>query len=302
MTAIQSGSMAKSAVHLGISQPAVSEAIADLEAALGVRLLDRSRRGVEPTAYGVAFLKYGRAAFDDLRQGVKELEFLSDPSAGEIRLGCSETITSSVLPRAIERLSKEHPRISLVVSPVNTPTLEFPQLRDRTLDVVLARLATADTKKFETAGYVADILFNDQFCVVVGTKSRWARRRNVNLADLSNETWIMAPLDSPGGRSAVDAFHNEGLGLPRIIVTTHSVHLRNHLVSTGQFVTALPASVVHSNAERFPLKILPIKLMHSWPVAAVTLKSRMLSPVVSRFIECVREVASSTHRSGQSHR
>ena len=78
---VQSGSMAKAAEHLGISQPAVSEAIADLEAALNVRLLDRSRRGVEPTAYGGALLKYGRAAFDELRQGIKEIEFLSDPTA-----------------------------------------------------------------------------------------------------------------------------------------------------------------------------------------------------------------------------
>src|SRR3981189_723809 len=73
MTVVQCGSMAQAGTHLGISQPAVSEAIADLEAALGVRLLDRSRRGIGPTAHGAVLLKYGRAAFDELRQGIKEI-------------------------------------------------------------------------------------------------------------------------------------------------------------------------------------------------------------------------------------
>jgi molybdenum-dependent DNA-binding transcriptional regulator ModE len=86
-TVIQHGSMAKAAAELGISQPSVSELIADLEHALGVRLFDRSTRGVEPTMYGDALLTRGQAAFDELRQGIRDIEFLSDPAAGEIRLG-----------------------------------------------------------------------------------------------------------------------------------------------------------------------------------------------------------------------
>jgi DNA-binding transcriptional LysR family regulator len=300
---VQSGSMAKAAEHLGISQPAVSEAIADLEAALNVRLLDRSRRGVEPTAYGGALLKYGRAAFDELRQGIKEIEFLSDPTAGEIRLGCSETITSSLLPPVIERLSERYPRMSLKVTQVSAPTIACPELHDRTLDLVLARLATADTKEFLAAGYVTQILFNDRFCIVAGAQSRWARRRKIDLAELVDEPWIMTPLDSPGGRSVVEAFHARGLDMPRITVTTHSVHLRNDLVNSGRFITALPASVVHHNAKFFSLQILPIQLsLQPWPVAAVTLKNRTTSPVVRLFIECVREVAKSIFTRPQSRK
>jgi DNA-binding transcriptional LysR family regulator len=81
-------SMAKAAAHLGMSQPAVSEAIAGLEDALQVRLLDRSPRGVELTIYGEAFLKRGAVVFDELRQGIRDIEFLADPGVGEIRVGC----------------------------------------------------------------------------------------------------------------------------------------------------------------------------------------------------------------------
>src|SRR2546425_12076877 len=90
-TVVQWGSMAKAASHLAMSQPAVSEAIASLEAALGVRLLDRTPHGVEPTLYASALLRRGLVVFDELRQGVKEIEFLADPTVGEVRIGCIES-------------------------------------------------------------------------------------------------------------------------------------------------------------------------------------------------------------------
>jgi DNA-binding transcriptional LysR family regulator len=86
----QSGSMGKAAADLAISQPSVSKAIAAVEHAIGLRLLDRGPQGIEPTIYGRALLKCGTAVFDELRQGVRELEFLTDPTAGELRIGCPD--------------------------------------------------------------------------------------------------------------------------------------------------------------------------------------------------------------------
>src|SRR6201995_3205552 len=87
-TVVQHGSLAKAASHLGVSHPAVSQLVAGLERALGIKLLDRSSRGVSPTIYGRAILARGRAAFDELKQGIRDIEFLSDPATGEIKIGC----------------------------------------------------------------------------------------------------------------------------------------------------------------------------------------------------------------------
>ena len=76
----QSGSMAKAASELAVSHPVISRSISDLEHTLGVRLLERNPRGVELTEFGRAMLNRSHAAFDELRQGVKEIEFLSDPT------------------------------------------------------------------------------------------------------------------------------------------------------------------------------------------------------------------------------
>jgi DNA-binding transcriptional LysR family regulator len=87
MTVVQVGSMGKAATQLTLSQPAVSKAIAEMEHTLGVKVLDRTPQGVEPTLYGRALLKWATAVFDDLRQGVREIQFLADPAAGEVRVG-----------------------------------------------------------------------------------------------------------------------------------------------------------------------------------------------------------------------
>jgi DNA-binding transcriptional LysR family regulator len=104
--------MAKAAERLAISNPVVSKTIADLERALGVRLLERSRQGVEPTLYGRAVLKHGLAAFDELRQCVKEIEFLTDPTTGEVRIGSIIPLAAGFASTIIDRLSRRYPRIA----------------------------------------------------------------------------------------------------------------------------------------------------------------------------------------------
>src|SRR5436309_14875072 len=81
MTVVQAGSMGKAALMLNTTQPNISRSIGDLEHALGVRLLDRHQRGIEPTECCRALLNCGVSVFDELRQGVKHIKFLTDPAA-----------------------------------------------------------------------------------------------------------------------------------------------------------------------------------------------------------------------------
>src|SRR6478735_5623885 len=79
LAVVQQGTMAKAAAKLAISQPAVSKAIADMEQTFGLRLLDRGRSGVEPTAYGRALVSRGQVIFDELKLGIEELASLPIP-------------------------------------------------------------------------------------------------------------------------------------------------------------------------------------------------------------------------------
>src|SRR5258708_25185724 len=118
---VRSGSMAKAASLLNVTQPAVSKAIGELERALGVRLLDRNPQGVQATIYGHALLKRGTAIFDELKQGVKEIRFLADPTAGEVRIGCGEAFGAGLLPPLPSRPGRLFSRLRYPIGLTHRP-------------------------------------------------------------------------------------------------------------------------------------------------------------------------------------
>ena len=220
---VQFGSMAKAAANLGMSQPAVSETIADLEHTLGVRLLDRSRRGVAPTMYADTLLQRGRAAFDELRQGIKEIEFLADPASGEVRIGCTESIAESILPNVIERFRAQYPQVvlhvDLVAAPAVSPAPDLPGLRERRLDLVLTRVPTPSIGRRADQDLEVEVLLDDPMVLAVGARHPLSRRR-VDLAELSDEPWILPPPDSLNYMTVAEAFRARGLGMPKVILFT----------------------------------------------------------------------------------
>jgi DNA-binding transcriptional LysR family regulator len=290
---VQRGSMAKAAAQLGVAQPSVSEVIADLEHSLGVRLLDRSPKGIEPTVYASALLKRSLVAFDELKQGIRDIECLADPAAGEFRIGCPESVASSALPAIVERLAARYPRVVPNVEAGPTDVM-IGDLLARTLDLVIARgrPVLADPGVMDRLS--VEVLFRDELAVVAGMESRWSRRRKIDLAELKNERWILSVPGTWNHTVVADAFRARGLGLPSVSLNTLSIHLRASLLATGTYITVFPISVLRTYGRRFSLKALPVDFpSRSWPVTIVTLKHRTLSPVVERFIDCAREVAKS---------
>jgi len=287
LTVVRMGSMGRAAGALNMSQPAVSKAIAGLEHTLGVRLLDRHHEGIEPTEYGRALLDCGMALFDDLRQGVTNIEFLSDPTAGEVRIGCNPFLAASFVSAVADRLSKRHPRMVFHLKTAYGATL-YRELSERKVDFLIARRfsAAADERlEFE-------YLFADTYVVVAGARSPWVRRRRIALADLVNESWVLRPLESVVGAVSKKAFRVSGLDHPRVTVVTDSPEVRMSLLATGRFLTIVPASALRFPTRRSEIKILPVELPVA-PVAneIVTLKNRTLGPVARLFIKHAREIA-----------
>ena len=284
---VQWGGMAKAAAQLAMSQPAVSESIASLEATLGVRLLDRNAHGVEPTLYAHALLKRGDVVFDELMQGIRDIEFLSNPKVGEVRVASGDTAAAGLLAPVIDRLLRRYPEVTVRVAQASAEPLAYPELRERKVDVALARMS----KSFSHSELDVETLFDDPPRVVVGAASPWARRRKVSLADLVHETWTLTS-DQVIRDLISEAFRAKGLEPAREAVSASSILLRNRLLATGRYISVLPDSVLRSNAKPWSLKALPIDLdMKPMAVAVITLKNRTVSPVVQRFVEQARAVA-----------
>jgi DNA-binding transcriptional LysR family regulator len=283
---VRNGSMAKAAAQLNVSTPAISEIIADLEHALGVRLLDRSPQGVTANAYGEAMMRRGAAAFDELKQGVRDIEFLADPKSGEIRIASTDSIAITVLPDIIKHFAREHPRVVVHLDTMPSPATRLPGLRDRRYDLVLAR-ATPPSDVHPIDDLNREILFHDPMVVAAGSHPRWAHRRKIDLAELADERWIVP---APGTWIHVhmaEAFRERGLDLPKASLVTIAWPLVADFLADGRFITVCARSLVR----RYGLKELPVKLPERpWPVLVVTLKHRTLSPIVDRFINSARDV------------
>jgi len=286
LAVVQCKSLAKAAEQLAISRPVVSRAIADLEHVLGVRLLERDRHGAEPTVYGAALLKRGTAVFDELREGVKDIEFLTDPTTGEVRIGSTPPLSASFVAAVVERLCEHYPRITFQIRVSETKWL-FPDLIERSIDLSIVRRYGArvpDELDFEA-------LYDDPFVVTVGAQSPWARRRKVELAELADEWWAMPPADSDPGSFFAEIFRAKGLDYPRARVVSFPIGVRISLLATGRFLTILPLSVLRFPDKPPALRELPIELPSVGPVGIARLKNRPLSPAAQLFIDAARKVA-----------
>jgi len=294
---MQSGSLSKAATRLHVSHPAVSQVIADLERVLGVELFDRTTRGVEPTRYAHALLARGRAAFDELRQGIRDIEFLAEFAARELTIGYTLAIADTLLPQIVERFSEKFPRVVMQANIVPTPSYRFSGLRDRSHDLIFTRIPTPIPDDDAVSDLNVELLFDDPWVVVASMNSEWARRRKLALVELLGAPWLMPPQGTSGFKVLAEAFKARGLVVPTATLATYSMGLRAKLSARGRFITFIPKSLLRYGDDGRALKQLAIDVpINPWSVAILTLKNRTLSPVVERFIECSREVTKSKVR------
>jgi DNA-binding transcriptional LysR family regulator len=287
MTVVQAGSMKKAAALLNTSQPAISRSIAELEHTIGVRLLDRNTQGVEPTEYGRAMLKHGVAAFDELKQGVKNIELLADPGAGEVRIGSTSFLAEIFVSAVIKRLSRRYPRIVFHLVTADETDRLHRELSERNIDLLIARRGGL----FKDEKFEFEVLYESSFVVAAGARNPWVRRHRITLAELVNESWVLPPPEGILGPAYLELFRASGLDYPRTTVFAAPPGVRLNLVATGRFLTIIRISALRLS-RRPEIKILPVRLQHvRVPVGIITLKNRTLSPIVQLFIDHAREVA-----------
>jgi len=291
MTVVQAGSMGKAAKLLATSQPAVSRSIGELEHALGVRLVDRSARGIEPTPYGRALLKRGTAVFDELQQGIKDIRSLADPTVGDLTIGASIAIAEGFVCSVISRLSRRYSRLTFQVHATDTATA-YQALLDRKIDLAVVHLIHPPAEDLMNV----EPLLQDPHVVVVGSHNPLAQRRRIRLADLMEEPWALPLADQPYGSVVHEAFSAHGLTVPPVVVGS-TLPLRTALLMTGPFLSMVPRVVMQFPPKNRLLKVLPIDLPGTArPLALITLKNRTLNPAAQVFADSVRETAKSLRK------
>src|SRR5262245_22631679 len=299
-TVAKLGSMAKAAAELGVATPTVSEIIADLEHALGVRLLDRSPFGVEPTRFGHALLKRTLIVFDELKQGIKDIEYLADPTMGEVQIACTAA-AMAFIPQVIQRFAQQYPRTTVYQDDVTVSAAQLLALRQRRYDFTLTRLDRSLTTEGDDLSF--ETLFDDRMVLAAGLHTPWARRRKIDLAELVQEPWILSAPDTWNHAIVMEAFQARGLPVPRASVVTLSTLVRGHLLANGPYIASIAQSSLRLHTERSAIKILPVDLPdRTTPIGIISLKNRALNPIAERFIEYIRDFTRPMRKAGPLRR
>jgi DNA-binding transcriptional LysR family regulator len=272
------GSMAKASEYLGLSQPAISKAISDMEKTLGAPLFDRLSSGVELTDSGRAMMERARTVFDEVRQGILDIEHLTDPTKGEVRIGTIEAFMG-VVSEIINHLARRHPHIRYDITISDTDDLER-RLRERMLDVLVVRWVPPIVADDLTA----QLLFKSPFVVMAAHRHPLLLRKKLKLGDLTDERWTLSPPDSFLGRIVEDLFRRQKLRVPAAAATTISIYMRLSLLATGNFLTILPRTLLQHRSNKSWLRALNVDLRDNpSSVAAVSLKKRNSSGAVRLF-------------------
>lgn len=231
---------AAGAVH--ISQPALSKAIANLEAQLGVTLLDRGPRGVTPTPFGETLFRYAKMIDSELRRAVAELDAMRGMTRGTIVIGVIPTMTT-IVGQVARMVMELHPGLKLKLRVAFSAELT-PALLEGELDLALLLLPSDSAPM----GLAFEPLLQTGPVVVVRENHPLAGRRPLSLQDLAKYPWLF-PDYPPSHREIVHrAFIDAGVPPPTAALDVSTVIFFDALIRETDLVTVAPATLLNARA------------------------------------------------------
>jgi LysR family transcriptional regulator of gallate degradation len=290
-----SRSEAVAAVRLGLSQPAVHQALKQLEHAAQQRLLERSRRGTRMTEAGERVLHAVRLALAELRTGHDELATLSGASGGSVALGALPMTADVLVPQALARLFAARPGVTVTVADGTYEGL-LQQLRHGELDFVVGPLRGTDAP----ADVVEHLLFVDRLVPVVRAGhpllaqwrgGRGGRSRRA-LRELLRWPWI-GPLPGTPARSAFErAFGDAGLAVPRVDLQANSPPVVRSVLMGSDHVAMVSMLQIRAEVASGLLAVVPVAVSGTErSIGAMLRRDAQLSAAVDAAFAALRDAA-----------
>lgn len=284
----ESLSLRKAAQLANLTQPAATRAMADLEAAFGVQLFERSHRGMAPTVYGEALVRHARQMLSDVQRAHDEIQALRSGSHGFVRIGTLLSSAVRLLPMAVGQVKRQFPRLRISLEQLPQPPL-IAKLREGTLDMVLCRLVTKST---DAEHIEQTVLFDDDFVLVSGRKHRLARARKIQLADMMDEPWVLPHASSALYDHVRAHFLTQTGRLPaNVVESTNSLAANLALIEHFGFLNFMQRSVAQTYTRRGVLSILPMMLNSSLGPHVVALRrDSSHPPAMDALLAALRQV------------
>lgn len=281
------GAVGKAADQLGITQPAVTRTIRELEAALGTRLVTREGRGIRLTAAGEEFRRHAGASVAAFRQGFDALKGLADRAAPQIKVGALPTVSARIMPRAVSELLASTPARIRIVTGENSVILD--QLGRAELDVVVGRLAAPERMR----GFSFEHLYSEQVRFVVRSGHPLTALREPALAEIAAYPVVM-PTSTSIIRPFVERLLiSHGLGEPATRIESVSDSFGRAFIRDSDAVWIISEGVVADDIAAGAFVALPIDTADTRGAVGITLRvDQERSAALEGFLRIVRRIAS----------
>lgn len=238
---------------LGVTQPAVSKQIAELEKIVGAPVVTRDRNRLYLTPIGARLAEHARQALGQLDRAAFDIEAMTSGVSGSVAVGVVSSVAPTLLPSTISLFKRSTPQANVSVSEGHFVEL-MPQLEAGALDLLIARVWQPQ----ELAGIDQMALFSEPVVVVAGRDHQLAQEAAVKWADVANFPWIL-PKPNSVARQAVDAlFAANGLSTPTNTVSSLSLALNTELLRAMPVLGLLPQRLAQTQAGRGELVTLPL--------------------------------------------
>lgn len=280
-------SVLRAADAVGMSQPAASKLLRELEDSLGVTLFERHARGVEPTPYGEVVLRRARSVLSEIHRAQEEVEAMKRGEHYRVSIGCVMSPGADLLPLALTMLEQRHPKMVVSVD-IDTSRPLVAKLLEGRLDIVIGRVLDSES----AVGVHFEVLSDEPHSLFTREGHPLLKRRRLRIEDLIDQTWVLPPPDSILRERITTMFLRRGLPLPSRIIETSSLPVITNLLRCSDMIVALPHKVMRPYCDAGMLRQLPIESnVRMDPFGLIIRRGHTLSDQAAEALHVLREAS-----------
>jgi DNA-binding transcriptional LysR family regulator len=277
------GTLRKASAELGMTQPAATRMIQELESALGQRLFERVGRGQKLSPAGISVLGYFRGLRGSLESMSRELAELQLGSSGQLSIGTIMAPSPKLLTDAIIALKQAYPLLSVGIT-MDTSDRLLELLREGALDGAIGRMRDEHRQDYRFTP-----LENEALAVVVGAHHPLGDKKSVKFSSLLKYPWILQPTGSPMREVLDQEFRMMQVPAPKGLIETASILTTTDLIDKTDMIAVMPRSIADMYARHGLLKVLPCGISHKMEAFGfITRKDRPLSEAAQFFLSVLK--------------
>lgn len=274
--------MRAGARSLGITQPALTKSLKQLEEELGVALFERSIRGMQASAYGKAFAHRAKVVELELQRGVEEIRQMQGLYSGSVSIGVSPSPAIELLPQVLKRFHSRHPSVSVRLIDGQYPFF-LPSLRDGSTDFVIGPRPPEGLD----SEFLSEMLYLNHNMIVCRKGHPLAGATSIR--DLKDVEWVLPNLTRGPSIAIFELFRQLNLGTPKCNTTSEFIMATQSIVAATDKFTAAPAGAMKKGAFRADLVGVKIKeKLRPAEICLIKRADRPLTPAAQELADYFR--------------